>query len=83
MVHTKIRGELTSFTLSSKGEALPGEYAEARSARRALQFCKHTLQMLEDTINVGEHRLITSVDLRCYSRLCHDCSMAKAREAFK
>ncbi len=83
MIHRLESGERTSYRISSKKKRLPGEYAEERAARYALQFCEHTLQMLEATINAGEKRLITAVDLRRYSRLCHGCSLAQAKKAFE
>lgn len=85
MIHRIERGEKTSFSISSNGRRLPGEYAEERTARYALQFCEHTLAMFADTVNGGEHRLITSVDLRSrgYTRLCHACSLEKAKKAFE
>ena len=82
MVHKRIRGELTSYVISSSKKSLPGVFAEERAARYGLQFCEHTLQQLADTINYGEQRLITSVDLRRQSRLCHTCSLSKAKKAF-
>lgn len=82
MVHKHVSGETVSYRISSKRrrvrrQELPGRYADQAAARYALQFCDHTLAMLESTVNLGQKRLITRIDLKSYERLCHSCSEAK------
>ena len=92
MVHTHLSRGIYSFTISTRrpkahgrkrsaARALPGVFAEARTAQFALQFCEHTLSELAVTINAQQKRFITALDLKKRPKLCVMCSLEKAKQA--
>lgn len=52
------------FVISSHGSWLPGNYATEQAAQFAFQLSNTALQGLQERINWGEQRPITTDDLR-------------------
>lgn len=52
------------YVISSGGMWLPGNYATEKAANYAFQFSDEELSELQKTINQGQGRSITTMDLR-------------------